>query len=98
MGTFRELIPEADPDVIEEVKWVKPSNPAGVRTWPNDATICTGEVYRAKVTLTFAKDASLEGPDKVFSSSLDAGTSRAIDLHEGSKLDAGAFRRCPTSC
>lgn len=88
----RELIHEADPDIVEEVKWAKPSNPAGVPTWSHDGIICTGEVYREKVKLTFANGASLEDPDKVFNSSLDAGTRRAIDIQQGTKLDARAFK------
>lgn len=91
LRTIRQLIHEADPDVVEEVKWVKPSNPAGVPTWSHDGIICTGEVYRAKVKLTFANGARLDDPDEVFNSSLDAGTRRAIDLHEGTELPARAF-------
>ncbi len=92
LSTIRELIRETDPDVVEEVKWVKPSNPAGVPTWSHDGIICTGEVYRAKVKLTFANGASLEDPNKLFNSSLEAGTRRAIDIHEGTGLDARAFK------
>jgi hypothetical protein len=92
LRTVRELIHEADPDVVEEVKWVKPSNPAGVPTWSHDGIICTGEVYRAKVKLTFARGASLEDPSKLFNASLEAGTRRAIDIHEGTALDARAFK------
>lgn len=88
----RELIHEADPDVVEEVKWVKPSNPAGVPTWSHSGIICTGEIYRAKVKLTFANGASLEDPTKLFNSSLEAGTRRAIDIHEGTELHAPAFK------
>jgi hypothetical protein len=92
LSRIRELIHEADPDVVEEVKWVKPSNPAGVPTWSHDGIICTGEIYRAKVKLTFANGASLEDPNKLFNSSLEAGTRRAIDIHEGTELDARAFK------
>lgn len=88
---IRELIHEADPDVVEEVKWVKPSNPAGVPTWSHSGIICTGEIYRAKVKLTFARGAALEDPDGLFNASLDAGTRRAIDIHEGVELPAAAF-------
>ena len=88
----RKLIQEADPDVVEEVKWVKPSNPAGVPTWSHDGIICTGETYKDKVKLTFAKGASLDDPGGLFNASLDAGTRRAIDLHEGGALDAKAFK------
>lgn len=92
LDRVRELIKEADPDAVEEVKWVKPSNPAGVPTWSHDGIICTGETYKAKVKLTFVKGASLEDPTKLFNSSLDAGTRRAIDIEEGATLDAGAFK------
>ena len=92
LDRVRELIKEADPDAVEEVKWVKPSNPAGVPTWSHDGIICTGETYKAKVKLTFAKGASLEDPTKLFNSSLDAGTRRAIDIEEGATLDADAFK------
>lgn len=87
----RELIHDADPDVVEELKWVKPTNPGGVPTWSHSGIICTGEVYRAKVKLTFANGASLEDPTKLFNSSLEAGTRRAIDIPEGTELDARAF-------
>ncbi len=92
LSTIRELIHETDPDVVEEVKWVKTSNPAGVPTWSHDGIICTGEVYGAKVKLTFANGASLEDPNKLFNSSLEAGTRRAIDIHESTELDARAFK------
>jgi hypothetical protein len=87
----RELIQEADPDVVEELKWVKPSNPDGVPTWSHDGIICTGEVYKDKVKVTFMAGAALPDPAKVFNASLDAGTRRAIDLHEGDEIDAKAF-------
>lgn len=93
LSRIRDLIHEADPDVLEEVKWVKPSNPAGVPTWSHGGIVCTGEIYRAKVKLTFANGASLEDPNKLFNSSLGAGTRRAIDIHEeGPALDARAFK------
>ena len=87
----RQLIQEADPDVLEEAKWVKASNPAGVPTWQHDGIICTGELYKAKVKLTFAQGASLPDPAGLFNASLDAGTRRAIDLVEGDTLDEDAF-------
>ena len=87
----RELIKRAVPGVVEEIKWRKPSNPAGVPTWSSDGIICTGETYKDKVKLTFAKGASLDDPDGVFNASLDAGTRRAIDLREGDELGAEAF-------
>ena len=89
---MRELICEADPDVVEEAKWVKPSNPAGVPTWLHDGIICTGEIYKDKVKLTFMRGASLEDPDGLFNASLDAGTRRAIDIVEGAGLDDEAFK------
>ena len=92
MAEVRRLIHEADPDVEEEVKWVKPSNPLGVPTWSHAGIICTGETYRDKVKLTFARGASLPDPARLFNSSLDAGTRRAIDIREGEKPDAAAFK------
>ena len=88
----RHLIREADPDVIEETKWVKPSNPLGVPTWSHAGIICTGEVYKDKVKLTFAKGASLTDPSGLFNASLDAGTRRAIDIRAGGEVDAEAFK------
>jgi hypothetical protein len=92
LARVRALIREALPDVVEEVKWVKPSNPAGVLAWSHGGLICTGERYRDKVKLTFARGASLPDPAGLFNASLEAGTRRAIDLREGDELDAGAFR------
>jgi hypothetical protein len=89
---IRELIREADPDIVEEAKWVKPTNPSGVPTWLHDGIICTGEVYKSKVKLTFARGASLPDPIGLFNSSLDAGTRRAIDIGEGDKLDEQGFK------
>jgi hypothetical protein len=88
---MRGLIKEADPDVVEEVKWVKATNP-GVPTWEHDGIICTGETYKDKVKLTFAKGASLEDPAKLFNSSLEGNVRRAIDIQEGEEVDADAFR------
>ena len=88
----RSLIHEADPEVLEEAKWVKPSNPAGVPTWSHDGIICTGETYKDKVKITVARGAALEDPSKVFNASLDAGTRRAIDIVEGVELDEEAFK------
>jgi hypothetical protein len=89
---MRELILDADPDIVEEVKWVKPSNPDGVPTWTCGGIVCTGEVYKDKVKLTFARGASVPDPDGIFNASLDAGTRRAIDLHEGDDVDGEAFQ------
>jgi hypothetical protein len=92
LSRIRELIHQADPAVVEEVKWVKPSNPAGVPTWSHDGIICTGEVYKGKVKLTFANGASLDDPSELFNASLEAGTRRAIDVTEGAELDPRAFK------
>jgi hypothetical protein len=86
------LIEQTDPDVTEEAKWAKASNPAGTPTWSHDGIICTGEIYKDKVKLTFMQGASLDDPSHLFNSSLDAGTRRAIDIVEGSKLDESAFQ------
>ena len=91
LAEVRRLIREADPDVEEDVKWVKPSNPLGVPTWSHAGIICTGETYKDKVKLTFARGASLPDPARLFNSSLDGGTRRAIDIREGERLDAAAF-------
>ncbi len=85
LSRMRKLIKEADPDVVEEWKW---SNPV----WSHDGIICTGESYNAKLKFTFAKGASLEDPAKLFNSSLDGNARRAIDIHEGEEVDAGAFK------
>src|ERR671913_196678 len=92
LARVRALINEADPDVVEEVKWRKPASPGGVPVWEHDGVICTGETYKDKVKLTFARGAALNDPKKLFNASLDAGTRRAIDLREGDKLDAAAFK------
>jgi len=93
LARMRQLIREADPGVVEDVKWVKPSNPAGVPVWSHSGILCTGESYRAKIKLTFAKGASLPDPDGLFNASLDAGVRRAIDIHEGDTIDEAAFKR-----
>ena len=87
----RSLMAEAEPDVVEEAKWKKPSNPAGVPTFSADGLVCTVETYKDKVKVTFAKGASLEDPSHLFNASLDAGTRRALDLREGDRLDEKAF-------
>src|SRR5919109_1896352 len=91
LSKVRGVIKEADPDIVEEWKWVKPTNP-GTPVWSHDGGICTGETYKSIVKLTFAKGASLKDPAKLFNSSLDGKTRRAIDIHEGEKVDAGAFK------
>ncbi len=92
LARIRRLIKEADPDVVEEVKWRKPSNPMGVPVWSHAGIICTGETYKDKVKLTFAKGASLEDPSRLFNSSLDGNTRRAIDFHEGDEIDKEALK------
>ena len=92
LATVRGLIKDAVPDIVEEIKWVKPTNPDGVPTWSRGGIICTGEVYKARVKLTFMAGAALDDPDGLFNASLGAGTRRAIDLHEGDTIDADAFR------
>ncbi|MGB8362619.1 MAG: DUF1801 domain-containing protein [Acidimicrobiia bacterium] len=93
LSRIRDLIMEADPDVVEEVKWRKPSNSMeGVPTWYHEGIICTGETYKDKIKLTFARGASLDDPAGLFNSSLSAGTRRAIDLFEGDDLDEAAFK------
>ena len=89
---IRRLIHEADPDVVEEVKWRKPTNPSGVPVWSHKGIICTGETYRDKVKLTFAKGASVEDPSRLFNSSLDGNARRAIDIREGEEVDETAFK------
>jgi hypothetical protein len=91
LSRVRELIKEADPDVVEEWKWAKATNP-GTPVWSHDGIICTGESYKDKVKLTFAKGASLDDPAGLFNSSLEGNVRRAIDLFAGEKLDAKAFK------
>jgi hypothetical protein len=88
---MRKLIQEADPDVVEEWKWVKPTNP-GTPVWSHDGIICTGESYKNAVKLTFAKGASLKDPAGLFNASLDGNVRRAIDIHEGEEIDETAFK------
>jgi hypothetical protein len=92
LARMRKPIREADPGVVEEVKWRKPSNPAGVPTWSHSGIVCTGETYKDKVKLTFAQGASLGDPSSLFNASLEAGTRRAIDIREGEEVDADAFK------
>lgn len=92
LAHIRKLIHQADPEVVEEIKWRKPSNPAGVPVWSHDGILCTGETYKDKVKLTFAAGAALADPAGLFNASLDAATRRAIDLFEGAAIDEAAFR------
>jgi hypothetical protein len=91
LARVRILIKEADPEVVEEWKWVKPSSP-GTPVWSHNGIICTGETYKDKVKLTFAKGASLPDPSGLFTSSLEGNTRRAIDFHEGDKIDEKALQ------
>ena len=93
LARVRAIIRAADPDVVEEMKWQKPSNGMlGVPVWEHDGIICTGETYKSAVKLTFAKGASLKDPPKLFNSSLEGNTRRAIDFHEGDKVNEAAFK------
>ena len=93
LARVRALIKQADPGVVEEVKWKKPSNAMrGVPVWEHDGIICTGETYKAVVKLTFAKGAALEDPSGLFNSSLDGNVRRAIDIHEGDKINEQALK------
>ena len=90
LGRMRALIKEADPEVVEEWKWVKPASP-GTPVWSHDGLICTGESYKSVVKLTFGKGASLPDPVHLFNSSLEGNVRRAIDIHKGEEVDGSAF-------
>jgi hypothetical protein len=92
LACVRRLIREADPEIVEEVKWRKPSNPAGVPVWSHGGIVCTGETYKEKVKLTFARGASLPDPTGLFNASHEAGTRRAIDIREDDEIDEQAFK------
>jgi hypothetical protein len=92
LARMRALILEADPGMTEECKWVKPTNPLGVPVWSHDGIVCTGEAYTKAVKLTFARGASIPDPSHLFNASLGGNTRRAIDIHEGEKVDARAFK------
>ena len=92
LARVRKIVKQAEPDVVEEVKWRKPSSPEGVPVWSHDGVICTGETYKDKVKLTFAKGASLDDPSGLFNSSLEGNTRRAIDIHEGDEIDEEALK------
>ena len=92
LARIRALIREANPEMTEERKWKKPSNPAGVPVWSHHGIVCTGETYKNAVKLTFAKGASLPDPSGLFNSSLEGNTRRAIDIHAGEEVDADAFK------
>ena len=92
LAHMRALILEADPEMIEERKWAKATNPAGVPVWSHGGIVCTGETYKNSVKLTFAQGASLPDPSRLFNASLEGNTRRAIDIHEGETVDARAFK------
>ncbi|HWB00702.1 MAG TPA: DUF1801 domain-containing protein [Pirellulales bacterium] len=91
LARIRQIIQHADPDVVEEVKWRKPSNPGGVPVWSHDGIVCTGETYKNAVKMTFAKGASLDDPKGLFNASLEGNTRRAIDFHQGDTIDEQAL-------
>jgi hypothetical protein len=93
LDRMRALMLEADPEIVEERKWRKPSNGMkGVPVWSHNGIVCTGETYKTAVKLTFAHGASLPDPSRLFNASLEGNTRRAIDIHEGEKVDARAFK------
>jgi hypothetical protein len=92
LALVRRLIHDADPDIQEEWKWVKPSNP-GTPVWSHDGIVCTGESYKQVVKLTFARGASINDPNRLFNSSLEGNTRRAIDLREGERIDEASFKQ-----
>ena len=92
LARLRAVIEQADPDVVEECKWKKPSNPWGVPVWSHDGMICTGETHKSVVKMTFAKGAFLDDPAGLFNSSLEGNLRRAIDFHEGDKVNEKALK------
>ncbi len=92
LARMRALILEADPDITEECKWIKPTNPSGVPVWSHNGIVCTGEAYAKAVKLTFARGATIPDPSRLFNASLEGNTRRAIDIHEGESVDARAFK------
>ena len=92
LARLRALIKETDPELIEECKWIKPSNPWGVAVWSHSGIICTGETYKSAVKLTFAQGAALNDPAGLFNSSLDGNVRRAIDFHEGDEVNEKALK------
>lgn len=92
LAAIRALIHQAAPEAIEEIKWRKPSNPSGVAVWSHAGILCTGEIYKDQVKLTFANGAALADPSSLFNSSLDGNTRRALDIREGDEIDETAFK------
>ena len=93
LARMRELILEADPAIVEERKWKKPSNPAGVPVWSHDGIVCTGEIYKTYIKLTFAKGAELKDPGRLFNAGLEGNIRRAIDIREGDTVNEAAFKK-----
>ena len=91
LAKVRAIIHEADPDIVEEWKWVKPTNP-GTPVWSHGGIVCTGETYKSVVKMTFARGAELKDPSRLFNSSLEGNVRRAIDIHEGDTIDAAALK------
>jgi hypothetical protein len=92
LSGLRTMIKEADPEVVEDLKWKKPTNPAGVPVWSDQGMICTGEVYQDHVKVTFARGALLDDPDGLFNASLEGNVRRAVDIREGDEVDGAAFK------
>jgi hypothetical protein len=92
LSRIRALIKQADPEVVEEVKWIKPTNPLGVAVWSHNGLICTGEIYKNAVKMTFPSGASLDDPSGLFNSCLEGSARRAIDFHEGDKVNEEALK------
>ena len=92
LSRFRVLIKQADPKAVEEVKWIKPTNPLGTAVWSHDGLICTCETYKNHVRLTFARGASLKDPKRIFNSGFEGNTMRAIVVHEGEEIDEKDFK------
>jgi hypothetical protein len=93
LARVRQVIKEADPEIVEELKWRKPSNPRGIPVWSHDGIVCTGETYKNHVKMTFAKGASLKDPDRLFNASLEGNVTRAIDIHEGESINEAALKK-----
>jgi len=93
LSRVRELIKEADPEAVEEMKWKKPSNPSGIPVWYHNGIICTGETYKDHVKMTFAKGASIKDPDRLLNASLNGNVTRAIDIHEGQSVNETALKK-----
>jgi hypothetical protein len=91
LAKVRDIVHQADPEIVEEWKWVKPTNP-GTPVWSHGGIVCTGETYKNVVKMTFAKGAALKDPSGLFNSSLEGNVRRAIDIHEGDKIDAAALK------